>query len=181
MKRKILFALMLSCIILPLSSCVKWQGALGMDTNLPKAVFKAVDKLLQNNQIHLAPDTSFLVASLVNINNLEQSSTFGRTLAEYIKSCLVQHGYTTSEIKLRQSLFIKEQSGEFLLSRDINEIGDKYNAQVVIVGSYSIGKYVVYVSLRLVETESNTILSATEFEIPLGAEVKKLLGNDSLF
>ena len=164
-----------------MSGCVKWQGAIGIDANLRKEVFMAVDNLIQNNQTQLPAETTFLVASLVNINSLQQSSTFGRTLAEYINSRLVWHGFTTSEIKLRQTLYIEEESGEFLLSRNINELSSKYNAEAVVVGSYSIGKYVVYISLRLVEASGNKILSTSEFEIPLGVEVNKLLRNDRLF
>jgi TolB-like protein len=93
----------------------------------------------------------------------------------------VWHGFTTSEIKLRQSLFIKEKGGEFLLSRDVKALSQQYNAQTVIVGTYSIGEYMVYISLRLVNAENNTILATTEFEVPLGVETGKLLKNDSLF
>ena len=103
-----------------------------------------------------------------------------RTMAEYITSRLVQLNFKASEVKLRKTLYIKKESGEFLLSRDINALGSKYQAQAVIVGTYSIGKYVVYISLRLVEADSNVILATSEFEIPLGAEAKRLLYNDQL-
>ncbi len=168
-------------LCLLLSGCVKWQGAMGMDANLREAVFNSVDTLIQNSETPLSPKTAFLVASLVNINSLKQSSTFGRTIAEYINSRLVWQGYSTSEIKLRQTLFIEEESGEFLLSRNINELSLKHNAQVVVVGSYSIGKYIVYINLRLVDAVSNKVLSASEFEVPLGVEARTLLQNDRLF
>lgn len=180
MKSKLLYPILLATCIL-FSGCVKWQGALGMDTNLRQAIYTAVDDLLNNTREPLPSGSAFLVASLVNIDGLQQSSTFGRTLSEYITSRLVWHGFTTSEIKLRQSLFIKEKGGEFLLSRDVKALSQQYNAQTVIVGTYSIGEYMVYISLRLVNAENNTILATTEFEVPLGVETGKLLKNDSLF
>jgi len=73
-----------------MSGCVKWQGAIGIDANLRKEVFMAVDNLIQNNQTQLPAETTFLVASLVNINSLQQSSTFGRTFSRIHKqsTCL---------------------------------------------------------------------------------------------
>lgn len=173
--------LVLLIVGLMMSGCVKWQGAMGMDTNFRQAINKAVDDLLNNNKTSLPTSTAFLVASLVNIDDLEQSSTFGRTASEYITSRLVRHGYTAREIRLRQSLFIKQKGGEFLLSRDIQVLSRQYDAQSVVVGTYSIGEYMVYVSLRLVNAENNTILATTEFEVPLGVETGRLLKNDSLF
>ncbi len=177
MNRKIL-PLLAGLLLVVVGGCAKWQGALGIDANLRHAVSLSVDELLVNARTPLPPQTTFLVASLVNIDSLRQSSTFGRTLAEYATARLVGHGLTTSEIKLRQTLFFEEESGEFLLSRNINEISAKYAAQVIVVGTYSIGRYVVYVSLRLVEADSSTILATAEFEVPLGAEVNSLLRND---
>lgn len=180
MIKKILIAILLT-LTLTSSGCMKWQGALGIDTNLRQEIDNAVDALLSNSRTPLPSDTAFLVASLVNIDALEQSSTFGRTISEYITSRLVWHGFTTSEIKLRQALFIKQRSGEFLLSRDVKTLGQQYNAKALIVGTYSIGEYMVYISLRLVEAENNIILATSEFEVPLGIETSRLLKNDNLF
>jgi TolB-like protein len=167
--------------VLLLSGCAKWQGALGIDANLRNVVFASVDELLLTSHTLISDDTKFLVASIVNIDHLHQSSTLGRTMAEYINSCLVQRDFTTSETKLRQSMFVEEEGGEFLLSRDFSSLRAKYSAQAVIVGTYSVGENVVYISLRLVELQNGSILSTSEFEIPLGTETDRLLQNDQFY
>ena len=179
---KIILLIIYMCsLLITVPGCVKWQGAMGIDTNLRSAVFNSVDDLLLTSHPSIPNDTGFLVASIVNIDSLHQSSTLGRTIAEYITSSLVWNGYTTSETKLRRSLFVEEEGGEFLLSRNIDALRAKYSAQAVIVGTYSVGEYVVYISLRLVELENGTILSTSESQIPLGTETRRLLHNDPLY
>ena len=72
--------------LLVVNGCAKWQGALGMDADLPTTCFNAVDQLLQEARQPINTDTTFLVASLVNINSLDHSSTLGRML-----SCCLFH------------------------------------------------------------------------------------------
>jgi len=117
-----------------------------------------------------------LIASFVNIDNLEESSTFGRTVSEYIGSRLNQNGYKVVEMKLRRSIFMKKNAGEFLLTRDLKEISTRHNAQAIVVGTYSLGKNVVYVSARIIKLTDNTILSSYAYKLPLGKNTRKMLG-----
>ena len=86
------------------------------------------------------------MASFVNVNNLEESSSFGRIIAEQITSRFTQLGHKVIELKLRQnSIFIKEGQGEFILSRDVHELSKTYNASAVVVGTYADGGDRLYV------------------------------------
>ncbi len=172
----LLFLLLICC-----SACAKWKGALGIDANLYAVANGAVDKLILNTRLPLDNDTTtVLVASLVNIDSLQQSSTFGRTMAEYINSAFVIRDFSAYEIKLRRDLFVMQKTGELLLSREVDQISSKHNAQAVVVGTYSRGEYVVYLSLRLVRAHDNVILSTAEVNIPLGVEMHRMLQNDRL-
>jgi len=146
------------------------------DANLIKSSYGAADNLISQARPPLIPRQAILVASFVNIDNLEESSTFGRTLSEYLGSRLTQNGYSVVEMKLRKSIFMKRAEGEFVLSRDLKEISIRHNAQAIVVGTYSVGKSVVYISARIIKLADSTILSSYAFKMPLGKNTKKMLG-----
>jgi TolB-like protein len=107
---------------------------------------------------------------------VQRSSTFGRVIAEQMASRLSQKGYKVIEIKMRSdSIFIKEQTGELMLSRELQKISNKHNAYAVIVGTYGLGRYSVYVTAKLIRTKDNVILNAYDYSLPIGPDTKKML------
>jgi TolB-like protein len=143
-------------------------GARNGDVNLVTVGYTMADKLAENLAYFIEPSEPLIVASFVNVNNLEESSSFGRIIAEQIVSRFVQRGRTVIELKLRQnSLFIREGQGEFMLSRDVREISKTYNASAVVVGTYADGGERLYVSARIVRPIDNVIISAYDAGIPM--------------
>ena len=124
---------------------------------------------LQNNLTQpLRPDDTIIVASFVNVDNLEQSSTFGRIIAEQIGSRFAQKGYKVVEMKLRQhSVFMAERKGEFLLSRDLREVSRNHNAAAVVVGVYGEAYDRVYVSSRIVRPSDNVVIASCDYGVPM--------------
>lgn len=117
----------------------------------------------------------FIVATLVNIDQLEQSSTLGRLISEQIASRLSQLGNDVVELKVRNSIFIKRNEGEFLLTREIKEIASAHNAQAVIVGTYAESATLIYVSLKLVNPATSKILAAYDYALPLDRQIRSML------
>lgn len=145
------------------------------DTNIRSANYNAVDFLLEKLPTKLRKDSPVLVASLVNLDNLNESSTFGRVVSEQIASRLKQKDYSTIEMKLRTTVFIKEGSGEFLLSREISKISIKHRAQAVVVGTYAVASDRVYITVRIVNVDDGNILASYDYEIPMSRDVFKML------
>lgn len=145
------------------------------DTNIRSANYNAVDFLLKKLPTKLRKDSPVLVASLVNLDNLNESSTFGRVVSEQIASRLKQKDYSTIEMKLRTNVFIKEGSGEFLLSREISKISIKHRAQAVVVGTYAVASDRVYITVRIVNVNDGNILASCDYEIPMSRDVFKML------
>jgi TolB-like protein len=79
------------------------------------------------------------------------------------------------ELKFRNSVFIKEQAGEFLLSRELMEISTAHDAQAVIVGTYTETRNELYVSSRIVHAKSGKIISSFDYLLPLDNNLKTLL------
>ena len=145
------------------------------DTNIRSANYNAVDFLLKKLPTKLRKDSPVLVASLVNLDNLNESSTFGRVVSEQIASRLKQKDYSTIEMKLRTTVFIKEGSGEFLLSREISKISIKHRAQAVVVGTYAVASDKVYITVRIVNVNDGNILASCDYKIPMSRDVFKML------
>ena len=138
--------------------------------------YQAADVLIKNLSVNISKATPIMVTSFANIDNLEESSTLGRLLAEQIGSRMSQKGYSVVEIKLGQdSLFIKERTGEFILSRKLDNISTQFNAYYVIVGTYSVGGASVYVSARIVSVSNNLIVSSSDFKLQSDSDVYELV------
>jgi len=121
-------------------------------------------------------NSSIIAASLVNINNLKESCTLGRIVSEQMSGRLVQHGFKLVEMKLRQdSIFIKQNEGEFLLSRELQNISETHQASAVLVGTYTVSKYVVFISVRIVQTSTNTVIAGYDYQLPLDFIIKSLI------
>ncbi len=156
------------------------HGVVYDDGNLVAVAYMIADNLAKAewfNQLIGTPDP-LIVASFVNVNNLEESSSFGRILSEQIGSRFVQRGHKVIELKLRQeSIFIREGNGEFLLSRDIRELSKTYNAAAVVVGTYAEGVDRLYVSARTLRPADNMIISTYDVGIVMNPVAMSVLLN----
>lgn len=156
--------------------CVSLAVIWGCGANLIKSSYQATDLLVEQAKPPLIPQQPLLIASFVSIDNLEESSTFGRTISEHVGSRLAQHNYKVVEMKLRKSIFMKKEEGEFVLSRDLKEISIRHNAQAIVVGTYSVAKDMVYVSARLINLSDSTIVSSYAYTLPLNKNIRQMLG-----
>jgi TolB-like protein len=138
--------------------------------------YKIADTLADNVAQGLGPEETLMVASFVNVNNLEESSSFGRIIAEQIASRFAQRGQKIIELKLRQnSIFISEGKGEFMLSRDVREISRTHNASAIVVGTYADGGDRLYVSARIVRPADSMVISSTDAGIPMQSNTMSVM------
>ena len=149
------------------------------DGNLINSSYKIADKLEEHLRNPIPSDKPLIISSFVNINNLEDTSTFGRIVAEQIGSRFAQKGYTIIEMKLRnKSIFVDKGNGEFMLSRDLRNISIKHEAFAVIVGTYAIGHNRFYISARIVNPMNNIILSSSDASVRMFEEKQEILLRD---
>jgi TolB-like protein len=168
--------IIISLSVLTLTAC---QQVVKEEVNIFKESHKVVDILLNSEggefNDKLDPRKPIIIASFVNVNNMNESSPFGRIISEQFASRFSQKGYYVVELKLRKNIFIKEEAGEFLLSREIKEITKNHNAQAIVVGTYATGKNNVYITARSVNPETNRIISSHDYRMAIGDDVKQLL------
>ena len=146
-------------------------------SNLLESSYAAADSLGKGLRFRgLSLDESVLAASFVNIDNLTESSTLGRIISEQIASRLAQHGFKIVEVKLRQeSIFIEEGKGEFLLSREVLSLGETRGAHAVLVGTYAVSKDFIFISVRVVRTEDNSVVTGYDYELPNDSTTRSML------
>ena len=78
-------------------------------------------------------------------------------------------------MKLRTNVFIREGSGEFLLSRELKEIGTEHRAQAVVVGTYAVASKKVYLTARVINVSDGRVLSSHDYDIFITSDVFKML------
>ncbi len=150
-----------------------WTGLSG--ASIPNANYRAANALLNTICPKLPKDSPVLVASFVDIDNLDSTSTFGKVVSEQIASRFKQRNYTTIEMKLRTNVFIRADSGELLLSRELSEISTKHRAQAVVVGTYAVAAKRVYLTARVINASDGRVLSSYDYDIPITSDVFKML------
>jgi len=128
-----------------------------------------------SNQAGSSYGAPFIVATLVNIDQLEQSSTLGRLITEQISSRMSQLGYGVVDLKVRNGVYMKRNEGEFLLTREIKEVANVHKAQAVIVGTYAESSNLIYVNLKVVNPSNSMILAAYDYALPLDKQIRSLV------
>ena len=145
------------------------------DGKLVESSHQVVDRLVDTSQQVLADDKAIIVASLVYVNDLQESSALGRIVAEQVRSRLTQLGYTTQELRYRGSVLVRAGNGELVLSRDVRNISNAQQAQAVIAGVYAVAESSVYVTLRIVRAADGIVISSADYALQKGEDVTTLL------
>jgi len=135
----------------------------------------AVGRLVAGVDLVTLAGAPVLVATVVNINDLRRAAPLGRTLSEQYASSMVASGFNVKELKLRGDVFVREDTGEMMLSREIKDIAKIHSAALVLVGTYSAAAQMTYISLKLVRTDTGQIVRGYDYALPNDADVAKLL------
>ena len=135
----------------------------------------AVTKLTTGFDMNSLGGGPVLVATVVNVNDLSRAAPLGRTLSEQYATSMAASGFNVKEIKLRGDVFVREGTGELLLSRELKDIARNHNASMVLVGTYSAAANFTYVSLKLVRTEDTRIIRGYDYALPNDRDVQRLL------
>lgn len=118
-----------------------------------------------------------LAASLVDLDDLDRTSAFGRASMQQVASRLSQHGFKVLEPRLGATLRFEKRGGEFMLTRDsLRLLSDSYEAHAALVGTYSESKDKVFMSVRVVRLSDGAVLGAYEYYLPRNEDVEALLG-----
>jgi TolB-like protein len=117
-----------------------------------------------------------IVTTLVEVDNLERSSTLGRLVAEHVAARLVTRGVQAVEVRAAKALFVRSATGEMILSRNPRDLSPTVTAKTVVAGTYAPAGDVVYVNLRAINPADGEILGATSYALTVTPAIRSLLG-----
>lgn len=115
------------------------------------------------------------VTTFVDIDNLYESSTFGRLLAEQMMSELTMRGYNVIELRQAEAMQIMFDRGEFGLSRDIATLKKHQDISALVVGTYTSSPERIYLNCRLIDPSTSLVASVGSVEMRRTPEISKLL------
>ncbi|WP_394754182.1 FlgO family outer membrane protein [Crenothrix sp.] len=158
-----------------LSGCGIQHYLQNRDANLVEESYDATDRL-HKKILHKIPKNSLIVVStLLNVDNLNQTSSFGRIVSDQIASAFNGLGYQVIGMEMPIDLFVMKEGGRFHLSDETKAMLRHYHAATLLGGVYAPGKHNGYVSLRMVDINSKNIIASTDFAIPMGPDAKMLM------
>ena len=166
--------LLQGCATSPMHTYYYGDRSAGLQrSNLIDTNERAADALLEYAPLDATQPV--LVATLVHVDRLTESSRLGRMFSEQIAGRMVQRGLKVTEVKMRESLLLQRDQGELLLSREVREVSQAQDAQAVVVGTYAVSASVVYISLKLVNPVGNTVVAGHNYAVPMDENVRALL------
>lgn len=137
--------------------------------------YKAADALLAQLNGKLSGDRPLIMATVVNIDALEQTTTLGRLISEQISTRLAQGKLNMLEMKLRNNVYMKRNQGEMMLTREVSDMAQTHKAQAVVVGSYAETSDMVFVNVKVIQPNTNYVLAAHDYALAKEGIVRSML------
>jgi TolB-like protein len=141
--------------------------------NFNAAIIFLADQLERNVERSSLSNT-FLVTSFTNLNNISETSSFGRLMSENMMHELQVRKWQVFDIRLAKDILVNE-TGEFSLSRDVSRIKDAYTIGGVITGTYTLAGKNIIVNARVIDINHGTILSSAQVHLRLNNVTEALL------
>lgn len=184
MKKVLLIGLLFSSVLL--SGCMQGPAYYkAKQSDFVEVNELAADRLLSANldkdrrYLEIAPPDVILVTSLVNIDQIQQSSRLGRMVSEQVGARLTSLGYNVTDVRLRQQgVLIQKEKGEIVLSRDVKDLASEHKARAILVGTYAEAIDEVYITLKLLEAATGRVMMAHNYALPLDKDNLALLRAD---
>lgn len=145
------------------------------DADFVAKSYAATDDLQEKIRYKIPKNSLIVVSTLLNVDNLNQTSSFGRIISDQIASAFSNLGYQVMGMEMPIDLFIMKEGGRFHLSDETKAMLRHYHASTLVGGVYAPGKHTGYVSLRMVDISSKNIIATTDFSVPMGPDAKMMM------
>lgn len=145
-------------------------------SSLDRLLYAATDQMVgPSSNATVALNRPIVVATSVNVDDLSESSTFGRLVSQLVASRLAQLGYQVRDVTYTRVLSVTPETGEMVLSREASKLAAQYDAQAVVAGAYAIGGERIYLNLRLLDANDGRLLSTVDVSVPLNEDTQRMI------
>jgi hypothetical protein len=139
----------------------------------------AVDGLTNSVAAVLPPGSGVLVASFVDAEELDETTSLGRLLAAQFSTGLTSQAFLVKESRLRANLALRPGQGEFVLSREAAALANQaFDVAAILYGFYTVDQDAVYVSARVALAEDGSVIASEDYALLNRRAVSRMLGND---
>ena len=145
--------------------------------DLIKVNQQAADALV-SKVVNLDPRRAILVTNLVRLENPGESARFGRLCAQQIGNRFTTTGLavvTPDGLKLDDQIMMQSPSGLQTFTPDVQKLIDLKQIQAMTTGTFTISGTKIYVSLKMVSTQTMNQISAYDYTIPLDGNTAALM------
>lgn len=118
--------------------------------------------------------TVALPTSFVNLDNFEQSSSFGRLFAEQLIYEFNQRGYPVKEYRAPKNIRVREGEGELYLTRALGDVSVPPDG-VVVAGTYYADKQAVFVNARLLRPSDGRVMRTANLVLSSNSLTRRML------
>ena len=102
-----------------------------------------------------------VVSSFASLENLTETSSFGRLVGEHLMHELYVRGWQINDIRLSRELIIGAD-GELAVSRDIKRLRSSVPAANIVTGSYTLSADGILLSVRVIDFGTGQVISSAE-------------------
>ncbi|WP_174410140.1 FlgO family outer membrane protein [Desulfovibrio psychrotolerans] len=139
-------------------------------------VRELADQLLSNIDRKFMKGVTAMPVSLVNQDDFEESSSFGRYMAEALFYEFNQRGFPVREYR-GGDLVLRKGEGEFLLSRAQQQIYVDSGMTMFVAGTYYQDKQNVFVNVRMFRAADGMVLRTAQLVFPQSDVSRRMLAN----
>jgi hypothetical protein len=144
-------------------------------TSIEAPTYDAVDQMLRQSPLLVNTGGPIIVGSIADIRDVNHTTPLGNTIAELVRSRLVQNRLVVTDLRLRSTVWMGHSEGELMLSRNRKELVPPPAAAEMVAGTYAVGSNTVYVSLKIIEAANAQIMAASDFSLPRTPDIEQLL------
>ena len=125
--------------------------------SLEATIATLATQMVQNKK--LDTNKPVLITSFVRLDELKETSEFGRIIGESLINELSNKGFNIIEFRGQMAVSINDK-GEYFISRKPHEIKSETPSTYVVVGTYSRQAKKVMLNARLIDNVSGKIISS---------------------
>ncbi len=148
---------------------------------LRRMVRDLVSELKVSSGDELAGGPVVTVSTFVNLNALYATSTLGRFLGEQMIAELARSGVNVIEVRKTPHILIRDNNGEFGLSRNLDELEYSRPAQFMVVGTYTYAREQIFLYARLIRNSDAMICASASLVFGMDRMVREMLADEGLF
>lgn len=120
---------------------------------------------LVNTSRELGAGSRVGVASFVDMETMNTTSTLGRQLAESFMYELQQHGMAVVDFKTRDTIQVTS-TGDFIFSRDFKNLRKQHNVNYILSGTVTQQLNGVLVNVRMINLQTKVLAGTAQAFVP---------------